>query len=128
MPLTLTVLSAEYSICRLPPGAPLPSGLAALPFWAVTRTPQELSLVLPAGYEPPQSQVEAGWSCLRVEGPLDFALTGILAGLSAALAAAGISIFALSTFDTDYLLVRTPRLTAACRALQADGYRIQSEE
>ncbi len=127
MNLTLTVLPERLAVCQLPTTVPLPAGLHDLPFWSLTRTPTELSLVVPETHVPPGCTAELGWAGLRVEGPLDFALIGILAGLSATLAQAGVSIFALSTYDTDYILVRSADLPAARAALLAAGYRLQDD-
>src|SRR4051812_46622083 len=109
MPLALRVrlLPTRLAICRLPPLAPLPSwALAARPF-CIAGTDDELSIVCPVAQLPaplsPELRVERDFCAFMVRGPLDFALTGILARLSAALADAGISLFAFSTFDTDYL-------------------------
>jgi hypothetical protein len=68
---------------------------------------------------------ESGWRCLKVRGPLDFGLTGILAALTSALAAASIPIFALSTYDTDYLMIKTDTLERAIEALRGAGHRVQ---
>jgi hypothetical protein len=122
-PLTLRVLPGSFAVCRLPAEATLPSDVTEEPFFSITRTAEELSLVCRSGAVPLDSagrmQVEAGWRMLKVEGPLDFALTGVLATLTAALAHRGISVCALSTFDTDYLLVKEDRMEAALEALKA---------
>jgi len=68
---------------------------------------------------------EKGWRCLKVDGPLDFSLTGILTSLAAPLSAAGISIFAISTYDTDYLLLKEEQLDSAIRTLQQYGHHIE---
>ncbi|HEY7848912.1 MAG TPA: ACT domain-containing protein, partial [Ktedonobacterales bacterium] len=86
--------------------------------------PDELSLVLPEASAPEGATTEAGWRALRVAGPLDFALIGVLASLAEPLAQAGVSIFAISTYDTDYLLVREVALTEALTALRAAGHTI----
>jgi hypothetical protein len=91
-------------------------------FFSVTRTDEELSIVCSSATALDSGKAEGGWSCIKVLGPLDFSLTGILAGISAVLAGTGISLFALSTFDTDYVLVRSERLTAARTELQRAGY------
>lgn len=91
-------------------------------FFSVTRTADELSVVCLAGSEPPDARVQSGWSCFRVAGSLDFALTGILSSIAVPLAAAGVSIFALSTFDTDYVLVR--EMEKAREALRSAGFEI----
>jgi hypothetical protein len=121
--LRLTVLQERLAVCRLPPAA-------AVPAWAtgtltsVTRTPEELSVVCPEDVVPEAITAERGWRCLRVAGPLDFALTGVLAALSQPLAGAGVPIFAISTYDTDYLLVKENRLTAAAAALERAGHSV----
>jgi hypothetical protein len=73
-----------------------------------------------------QERIETGWSCIQILGPLDFSLTGILADISSVLAKAEISIFAISTFDTDYILVKSEKLQAAKKALQQAEYRFKN--
>jgi hypothetical protein len=108
---------------RLPADAPLPvwaarpSGLAS-----ATRTTDELSLVVGEALVPEGSLAERGWVAFRVTGTLDFGLTGILAELTRPLAAARVSIFALSTYDTDYLLVKDAAMSTARTALEAAGH------
>ena len=96
-------------------------------FLSVTRTPDEVSVVSLVDDVPEDAEVEAGWSCLKVAGPLAFELTGVLASLSGVLANAAIPIFVVSTFDTDYLLVRTQDLARAREALEADGHQVTAE-
>lgn len=121
--LTLKVLSGPLAVCRLDADAPPP-------LWAggavssVTRTPDELSVVCAEEAVPKGVRAERGFHCLAVEGPLEFASTGILASLAAPLAEAGVSIFVLSTFDTDLLLVRDTLLPKAAAVLRAAGHRI----
>ncbi len=122
--LSLSVLPYHLAVCRLDPDARLPGWVLALPFWSITRTADEISLVLPEENVPGEWKNEQGWRALMVRGPLDFSLVGILAALAAALAAAGIPIFALSTFDTDYLLVKEQDLFHAVEVLTASGYEI----
>ncbi|MDY7094168.1 MAG: ACT domain-containing protein [Acidobacteriota bacterium] len=124
--LDLTVLPAPLSVCRQPPEASWPE--AGGGFFAAVRTAAELSVVCEVGQEPPGARCEGPWRALEVAGPLDFALTGVLAALAAPLAAAEIPIFALSTFDTDYLLVAAPRLPAAVEVLRRAGFRVRSPE
>ena len=117
--LTLTLLPDRLAVCRLAPDAALPPWLA----WdggliSLTRTADELSIVCAEERVPGDVQAERGWRAFKVLGPLDFALTGILAGLAAPLAEAGISLFALSTYDTDYILVRAADLERALAALR----------
>ncbi|MFQ5577553.1 MAG: ACT domain-containing protein [Anaerolineae bacterium] len=123
MTLTLSVLPALFAVCRLEPDAPLPAWAAAI-FFSITRTPDELSIVCPQAVVPNHVRAEAGWRLLKVEGPLDFALTGVLASLANPLAAAHISLFAVSTFNTDYLLVKAESLAQAVRVLRQAGHRV----
>ena len=116
--LTVGLLAERFAVCRLAPGSALPGWLDwSAELVSVTATAEELSIVCPAARVPEAIQAERDWRAFVVEGPLDFALVGILAKLSAALAEAGISLFALSTYDTDYLLVREAKLEAAAAAL-----------
>lgn len=126
--LSLSLLPGRLAVCRLPPGSEIPAPPAQSAdtgFWSVTRTADELSLVLPEAERHPDWLAETGWRALRVDGTLDFALTGILASLAAPLAAVEVSLFALSTFDTDYLLVRERDLERATAALQAAGHTVR---
>ena len=109
-PLALSLLPDTLAICRLAPDAEVPAWAWTGEPASVTRTRDELSVVCRMDAVPKDVRAEAGWRCLKVDGPLDFALTGILAALSAPLAAAGISLFAVSTYDTDYLLVKAENL------------------
>ncbi len=123
-PLVLTLQPQPLAVCRLDPSEPIPAWALAAAFLAVTRTADELSIVCPASSVPAGVRSVGPWRALKVEGPLDFSLTGILAGLSAALSDANISLFAISTFDTDYVLVREETLDAAIQALRGAGYRV----
>jgi len=122
--LTLSLLGDNYSICRLGPEAEIPPWALAGDFFSITRTKDELSLVCSHELVPPGVQCEKGWRCIMVEGTLDFSLTGILASLTVALAEAGISIFAISTFDTDYLLVKAENLERAVLKLKEAGHDV----
>ena len=121
--LTLHLLPGRFAVCRLPPDAPLPEARSP-GLWSATRTADELSIVLPEEERRPEWQAETGWRCLQVAGPLDFALTGILASLATPLAEANVSLFAVSTYDTDYVLVRNDLLGRAREALEAAGHRV----
>lgn len=125
--LTLEVLAQQLAVVRLPTGAALPTwfGQAAGPIASVTRTADETSLVCDASVVPPDARAERGWRAVKVRGPLAFSLTGVLAGILAPLAAAGISVFALSTYDTDYILLRSADLPDALEALRP-GYDIRA--
>lgn len=126
MELHLTVLPDAMAVCRAPAGSELPD-LEAQPFFALTRTPEEISLVIRETDTPAGWRVHGGWRCLKVAGPLDFNLTGVLASLVAPLAQAEISVFAISTYDTDYLLVPAGELPQALRRLSDWGHRVAGE-
>ncbi|NWF81549.1 MAG: ACT domain-containing protein [Chloroflexi bacterium] len=121
MRLTLTVLPGRLALCRLAPGAALPLTALRGPFWSLTGSAEELSLVCPEAAAPATARCEPGWRALRVEGPLDLALTGVIAAIAAPLAAAGLPILPIASFDTDYVLVRAAQLTAAVTALRGAG-------
>ena len=119
--LKLTVLSDEYAVWRLGPDAPAPS-FDDSAFWSVTRTTEELSIVSEVRLVPPGVSSEPGWRCIAVKGPLAFELTGVLASLTAPLEQVGVSVFAVSTFNTDYLLVKADQLDLARTTLEAAGH------
>jgi hypothetical protein len=123
--MTLAVLDDLFSICRLGPAAPIPDWAHAGALVSITRTGDELSIVCPQSLVPQGIRAEQDFRALKIEGPLDFSLTGLLANLSGALAAANISLFALSTFDTDYILVRDRDALRAVQALEGAGHQIQ---
>ncbi len=123
--MNLTLLPETYAVCQLPADAAIPawaSGPGA--FLSITRTAEELSLACPAAGVPPGVKQEGPWRAFKVEGPLDFALTGVLASLATPLTQAGVSLFAVATYNTDYVLVKTDKLPAATAALRAAGHRI----
>lgn len=123
MPMRLSLLPQDYVIARLPADAPVPAGvLEASGFVSVARTADELSIVCPQAVAPPAPKLDGGWRTLKLHGPFAFDEVGILAALLAPLAQARIGIFAVSTFDTDYLLVAAPQLGAACDVLLAEGH------
>ena len=95
-------------------------------FHSITRTHEELSIVAPSSEVPAGAMAENGWRCLKVEGPLPFEMTGVLSALSTPLAKAEIPIFVVSTFDTDYLLVKATDLEKACMTLGDEGFVIDS--
>jgi len=124
--LNLSILQDTFAICRLHSDAPPPDWALKGRFFSITRTPDELSIVCSQDNVPGGTTCEKNWRCFRVEGPLDFSLTGILASLATPLAQAGISIFAVSTFETDYLLVKQETLETAVRVLRGAGHQVQS--
>lgn len=122
--LTLRVLSGRFAVCRLPPGSPVPAPTGDEELWSVTRTPEEVSVVLPETSVQPGWKAETGFLALQVAGPLDFSLTGVLASIADPLAEAEISLFAIATFDTDYVLIRETDLGRAREALTAVGHSL----
>jgi len=124
----LIIMPNILAICRLNSTEPIPDWATRRDLYAVTRTPDELSIVCPQDDVPSGIQCERDWRALKVAGPLDFALTGILASLAAPLAADEISLFALSTFDTDYLLVKVDVLERAIESLHAAGHRVAADQ
>jgi hypothetical protein len=102
----LSLLPGRFAVARLDAHAALPDAPAATVLWSATRTRDELSLVCEESMVPAGARAEHGWRAFALEGPIPFEQTGVIAGLTAPLAAAGIPVFVLSTFDTDYLLVR----------------------
>ena len=123
MGLRLTTLEGRFAVSRLPADAAVPRW-AAGEVVAVTRTPDELSVICAEPAVPEATPVERGWRCLQVQGPLSSEMTGILAALSGPLADAHIPLLALSTYDTDYLLVREEHLEAAYAALERAGHQV----
>lgn len=119
---TLIVEPGEYAVCQLDADEPLPAWLPTAPFWTVTRAGDELSVICSAEAVPAYSSHESGWRLLRMVGPFPFDLTGILESVLTPLAAADVGILAISTFNTDYVLVKLTRLAVAVAALRAAGH------
>ena len=125
--LILTVLPGRMAVCRFAPDAPLPAWVfhSSAEFWCVMRTREELSVVCPEDDLPPSvEQAERGFRAFKLEGPIPFTTIGVIAGLTSPLAVAGISVFVLSTYDTDYLMVKEPMLEQARAELVAAGYEV----
>ncbi|HYN22180.1 MAG TPA: ACT domain-containing protein, partial [Thermoanaerobaculia bacterium] len=121
----LMLLADRLAVCRLDPEADLPSPACRDGFWSVTRTAEEISVVLPESAAQPEWRIEAGWRAFQVAGPLAFGLTGVVASLTLPLAEAGVPVFVLSTFDTDYLLVKELDLERAREALAGAGHALR---
>ena len=122
--LTLIVVDGVFAVCRLEPDAPMPPWATAGNFFSITRTTEELSIVCRQDAAPEGINCERGWRCLRVAGAMPFSVVGVVASLTAPLAEAGISVFAVSTFDTDYLLVKESQLAKALNVLRRAGHLI----
>ncbi len=122
--LKLSLLSGAFAVCRLKRDRAVPDWATAGDFFSVTRTRDELSIVCPESVVPEDVTCEKGWRCLKVRGTLDFALVGILASMVVPLAEAGISVFVVSTYDTDYLLLKERDLEKAARSLAEAGHTV----
>jgi hypothetical protein len=121
----VSVLPGTLAVCRLRASERVPSWALELHegFVSITRTPDELSIVCAQEAVPPDTEVEEDWRALVVPGPIPFEATGVLAALTVPLAEAGIPIFAISTYDTDYVLVREKHVEHALHVLHADPER-----
>lgn len=128
MNLDLVLLPGQYAVCRLNPEADIPAWAAGGGFVSLTKTPRETSIVCPQERIPDNVRSERDFRVLEVRGPLDFSLTGVLASLAGPLAEEGVSVFAVSTFDTDYLLVRENSLARAVEILVRRGHKVVPEE
>lgn len=123
MHLRFRQLSGSFAICRLASDAPLPQLAPTSVFASITRSGDELSLVCPTDQAPANAKAEGPWTCFQLEGPFPFAQTGVLASFIDPLAEHGVPIFAISTFDTDYVLVKAEHAAKARHALQVAGHQ-----
>ena len=124
MNLRLTLLGARLAVCRLDADDAVPGSAWSGGFCSVTRTPHELSIVCDEAAAPSNGRCEPGWRAMVIAGQLDFGLVGVIASLAAPLAAKGVPIFVLSTYDTDYLLVKETRLAEAITTLEDAGHSL----
>jgi hypothetical protein len=122
--LHLSLLNGLYAVCRLEADIPPPDWAQTTDFFSLVRTAEELSVVCAQALVPPDVMQEGGWRILKVAGPLEFTMVGVLARLAQPLAEADVSIFVVSTYDTDYLMVKNEKLKPALTALRAAGYTI----
>jgi hypothetical protein len=127
MAFNLRLLPGIFAVCHLAPDAAIPSWAKHGALTSVTRTTDELSIVCPESQVPEGIQAERGWRCIKIQGPLPFSLIGVLASLAVPLAEAKISIFAFSTFETDYIMVKAISLEAAISALARTGYAVERD-
>jgi hypothetical protein len=121
MALTLKPVPGSFAVCRLPAGSPLPAWFRPGGFSSVSWTDDELSITCDESQVPAEVRCERDWRCLVLQGPFAFDLTGVLLQVLQPLAAANIGIFAVSTFDTDYVLVKGPSFEQAKQALRESG-------
>jgi hypothetical protein len=122
--LNLVVVDGTFAVCRLDSNASIPPWASGGQFCSITRTADELSVVCHQDAVPEVIKCERDWRCLRVAGTMPFSLISVLASLTASLAGAGVSIFSVSTFDTDYLLVKDGDYKKAVAALQQAGHSV----
>ena len=113
-----TLLDGLFAVAHLEADAAVPPWAHRGAFTTITRTPHELSIVCDEGGVPDDVPAERGWRCLGIDGPISFETTGVAARFTGALAARGISVFVVSTFDTDYVLVKEASLGDALDALR----------
>ncbi len=120
--MNLQIVEGSFSICRLNIESPNPVWALSGVFYSITKTSDELSIVCESKNIPNDIKAEIGWGLIKVQGPLDFGLSGILASLANPLAVEKISIFAISTFDTDYIMVKEANLQKAKSTLENSGF------
>ena len=121
---SLRILDGEYTIHRFDSGSKIPTDILESEFYFIGKTDEELSIVCRADIGLKSSVSDSHWSCLKVLGPLDLGLTGILADIAGVLAQGKISLFAVSTYDTDYILVKTESLASARELLSKASFTI----
>ena len=122
--LSLKILPDRMAVCRFDPAVAVPDWIAEVGFYSLTRTEEELTLVCPETRLAPGISSEAGWRCFQVQGQLDFSEIGIILSLTRPLAENGVSVFVISTFNTDYLMVKENDLAKAIGALTAEGHQV----
>ncbi len=120
--LTLLDVAGRFAVCKLPPDSTVPAWATAGDVFSVTRTGEELSVVCRQEMVPTGIQCEGDWRCLRVAGAMPFTLVGVLSALTRPVAAAGVGVFAVSTFATDYLFFKDAEFQTAVSALRRAGY------
>jgi len=121
--LTLDLLEENFVICRLPPLSSLPSWAFTGPFISITKTNDELSIItIDDNRLPKDIQCERNWRCLKLKGPFPFDMTGVLSSVLNPLAKADVGILAISTFDTDYVLIKDKNLQIAIDVLKQNGH------
>ena len=121
----LTLLRGIFAVCRIEPGGAVPTWATSGTFFTITRTSEELSIVCDQSAVPEGVRCERDWRCLKLAGPIPFSTVGVLASLVTPLADAEISVFAISTFDTDYLLVKGEALDRVVAVLRQAGHNVE---
>ncbi len=125
--LSMVRLDGTFDIHRLDPSAELPGWVFDQEFVAILKTTDELSVVCQSNDRAVSSSVQKDWVCLRVDGPLDFEITGVIARISALLAKTGVPVFVVSSYETDYVFVPSNRVAPAVKALESDGISVRRE-
>jgi len=125
-PLKFHQLPALYAIVRLAPDAPIPAWATQADFTSTTRTADELSIVCLLNNIPQSSAPDSRWVCLKLEGPFPFTQTGVLLSFIAPLSNNGVPIFAVSTYDTDYVLIPEGHADRAVELLRQAGHELLS--
>jgi len=125
MKLSLLVLDPIFAICSLKRDSPLPDWATSSDFYSITRTYDELSIVCPQDKVPAGVDINKNWRCLKVQGPLGFSITGILASISMPLSSEGVSVFVFSSYDTDHIMVKQYELEKAIDVLQKAGHTVK---
>jgi len=120
----ISVLKDDYVVCRLNAFDGVPIGMLDHPLSSITRTAEELSIICPASYAPENSDCEENWKCFKIHGPLPINEVGIISTLTSQLASADISVFVLSTYETDYILIKKMNLEKAVKLLSVNGHQI----
>lgn len=120
----LSLLAETFTICHLAPDAAVPEWATQGQFFSITRTREELSVIAESAVVPERLRTEVSWRVMKVHGPFDFSEVGVLAALVQPLAAARVSVFAVSTFDTDYLLVQCSQLREAVTGLRNAAHTV----
>ena len=125
--MTLEILKNEFSVLKISPDHQIPNWVYDSDFYSVSKSSEELSLVVESQVIPKDfdSEIESNWKAMKVSGILDFSLTGILSSIASPLADNKISLFAVSTFNTDYILVKEDFLSKALEVLEAKGFEIK---
>jgi len=121
----IQILNRDFTIHRLNPDDEIPIELSQEKYFWIGKTDEELSIVCESRIKFSTQKTDDGWKAIKLIGPLDLSEIGILAGITKILSEAGINIFALSTFDTDYILVKKSKIDSAVKALQTNGYVLE---
>jgi hypothetical protein len=122
--LELSLLPETFAICRLAPETAVPEWATQGGFFSITRSSDELSVIAERALVPDRLRTSASWRVMKLHGPFDFSEVGVLASLLEQLAAAGVSVFTISTFDTDYLLVQSSQLREAVAGLRNAAHTV----